>query len=83
MVSVATRSLQSVVSPGGLVHTSPFDATSTILNKGVSRTLSQDGAVMFNYLSSNKFRRGIRSHPDMIAMGGWIDVLLRKGTPRA
>jgi hypothetical protein len=38
-VSAATRSLQSIVSLGGLVYTSLFDVGSTILNKGVFRTL--------------------------------------------
>jgi hypothetical protein len=68
--SAATRSLTSIVSLGGLVYTSLFDAASTILNKGVFRTLAQDGTAMLKYLSSKKFRMGIRHHPDMIDMSG-------------
>jgi ParB-like chromosome segregation protein Spo0J len=80
--SAALRSLQSIVSLGGLVYTSLFDAASTILNKGVFRTLAHDGTTMLKYLSSKAFRKGLREHPDLIAMSGWLDVLLRKDTNR-
>jgi hypothetical protein len=80
--SATVRSLTSIASLGGLVYTSLFDVASTILNKGVFRTLAHDGTTMLKYLANKTFRKRVRGHPDMVAMSGWIDVLLRKGTNR-